>query len=205
MSKFISNWKPEIRSLLRSLVAEGCTIVSGSNEGGEDTFNFHPDNRAKFVNELDACDEACIHVRTPGRAGLAFVKLIFGNSPGELASDYTVRPEIEAACKAHYKKWDGRKQPKAPCPVYAANLKRHQAAATRLNEMLDDCSLGAFYYGYGPASPDQLQPFKIAPGIRFTVSEGVSCGQQTALLHYGGQEMLLGWFFDGNCKLMFPR
>lgn len=138
--KMINNWKPEVRSLIKSLTDAGCVIVHGDN--GEDRFNLKPGKMAEFVNELTACDEAHLYVRTPGRETLAAVYLVFGNSPGELPADYTVRPEIEKACTEHCAKWEGRKQPQVPCPYESKRLREERAGQPGANvdtiEQLDN-------------------------------------------------------------------
>lgn len=111
----INNWKPEVKSLLRRLEKSGFLLDSGHN--GEDEFKFDGD-RAAFVENLIACDEANIYVRhkdTPGK--LFAVYLVLGNDPGELVSDYSwsecpAGKELDAACFAHSEEWTGREQPK---------------------------------------------------------------------------------------------
>ncbi len=109
MNEIINDWKPETKSLLKSLTDAGCVLVEGDN--GEDTFKFKGDLN-DFIENLIACDESTLYVTTPGKAPLAGIYLVLGNSPGEIASDYVCRPEIDKAVEAHYAKWEGRKQPK---------------------------------------------------------------------------------------------
>ena len=103
----LNNWKPETASLLRALLKAGFALVRGDN--GEDEFTFDG-KLAPFIDELTACDEARLFVRNP-EGKVRWIYLVFGNSPGELASDYTVDPLLDAVTEAHYAKWEGRKQP----------------------------------------------------------------------------------------------
>ncbi len=205
MSKFINNWKPEVRSLINALVKAGCVIDSGNN-GEDGTFTLAKcGTMAKFIDNLTACDEAHLFVRTPGKDGLAFVYLVFGNSPGELPSDYTLRPEIEAACNEHSKKWDGVKQPKKLSPYYVAEAARITKIAHELNSNLDTGKLGIVFY-CGSILP-------VIVGARFRAIEGVSCGQESTLLSYGveGQrhayqpDMAVNLITNSEGKQLFPR
>lgn len=104
----INNWKPETASLLRRLIAAGCTLLKCNNGDGPDfpfTGKFVP-----FVAELIACDEASLWVRTPTR-DRAWIYLVLGNEPGELVCDYTVDPTLDKVTEAHYEEWSKRKQP----------------------------------------------------------------------------------------------
>lgn len=107
----INDWKPETRSLIASLKKHGCEIVEASN--GEDRFlRSKFKTEAEFLEELLACDEGALYVRTPNSSKLRWVYLVLGNSPGELVCDYTVDPAVEAASKEHYEKWETKGQPK---------------------------------------------------------------------------------------------
>jgi hypothetical protein len=79
----INDWEPEVRDLLEALVSAGCELVSGDN--GEDRFKFRGD-LAKFIEELIACDEAHVYLKTPS-GKVRWLYLVLGNSPGELASE----------------------------------------------------------------------------------------------------------------------
>jgi len=105
----INNWRPEVGSLLKRLIAAGCTILRGDN--GEETFKFK--NEEQFITELTACDEASFYVRTPtSPASGRWVYLVLGNDPGELVCDYTVDEDLEKVCQAHNEEWEGKSQPK---------------------------------------------------------------------------------------------
>lgn len=113
MSKYINDWKPEVKSLLETLVKHGIKLVGGDN--GEEAFNFHGD-MDKFIKNLIACDEALLYVKTPKDARTRSLYLVLGNSPGELVSDYTVDETIEKAATEHAEAWEGKKQPKMLSP-----------------------------------------------------------------------------------------
>lgn len=105
----INDWKPETRSLLKALTDAGCVLVSGNN--GEDSFKFTGDMK-DFIANLTACDESALYVTTPTSEGKErWISLVYGNSPGELVSDYTCDETIDAVTTAHYDKWSERKQP----------------------------------------------------------------------------------------------
>lgn len=112
--RILNDWKPETRSLLKALVAAGFTLVEGDN--GEFKFKFKG-NLNKFIENLIACDEAHLYVTDPN-GKRRWLWLILGNSPGEIASDYSVGTEtpgvadpLDVVTQAHYDKWEGRKQP----------------------------------------------------------------------------------------------
>ena len=104
----INDWYPETKDLLDNLVAAGCKIVKGDN--GEDEFKFDGD-MDKFIENLTACDESHVYLVTPANK-LRWIFLVYGNSPGELPSDYIVDPTFDAVTKAHYDKWELIGQPK---------------------------------------------------------------------------------------------
>jgi hypothetical protein len=117
MSKYINDWKPETSSLLDSLQNHGLQISSVDN--GEYRTDFDQRDIDLFIEACTACDEAWLKVRTPeGKTKVIY--LIYGNSPGELVSDYTVCPLIDAATGEHYNKWEGSKQPTKPRPIALA-------------------------------------------------------------------------------------
>lgn len=105
----INNWKPEVRSLIRSLLSAGCKLVQSDN--GEDVMAFADGTMAEFVEHLTACDEVRLRVEMPDGERRT-LWLIFGNSPGELVSDYGCHPVLDTVTDAHYTKWEGRAQPK---------------------------------------------------------------------------------------------
>lgn len=108
MNTTINDWKPETKSLIRTLQKHGLTISSVDN--GESVTNFADVSLSQFVEETMACDEARLYVITP-EGKRKWLYLVYGNSPGELVCDYTISPEIEAAADEHYNLWESKKQP----------------------------------------------------------------------------------------------
>lgn len=107
-TRTINDWVPETKSLLQTLQKHGLKILSVDN--GENQTSFLAVPLDEFINETIACDEAWLKVETPdGKKKTLY--LVYGNSPGELVSDYTISPEIDAATSEHYDSWEGRKQP----------------------------------------------------------------------------------------------
>lgn len=104
----INNWKPEVRSLLKSLTDAGCKLERSHN--GEDALLFN-NNLAAFVEHLIACDEAHLRVVMPDGERRTLY-LVLGNSPGELVCDYGCHDLLDKVTDAHYTKWEGRAQPK---------------------------------------------------------------------------------------------
>lgn len=102
----INNWKPEVRSLLKSLTDAGIKLEAGHN--GAEKFKF--DTLSSFIENLIACDEANLYVQMPDGRKLTLY-LVLGNSPGELVSDYTCHLLLDKVTEAHSAKWEGRKQP----------------------------------------------------------------------------------------------
>ncbi len=121
----INDWAPEVRSLLTSLVKAGFKLVSGDN--GEDDFKF-TGNRADFVNNLIACDEASLYVVSPD-GKRSWLYLVLGNSPGDLVSDYTYTEggPLDTVVMAHADKWENRPQPMKDCPWDAKRVRAQQA------------------------------------------------------------------------------
>lgn len=104
----INDWKPEVKSLIKSLTDAGCELISSNN--GEDRMQFKG-RISEFVEHLIACDEAQIVVKMPdGMIRTLF--LVLGNSPGELVCDYGCHDVLDKITDAHYEKWEGRAQPK---------------------------------------------------------------------------------------------
>lgn len=108
MIQTINDWKPEVRSLIATLAANGCTLVQSDN--GEDVMAFADGTMAEFVEHLIACDEAHLRVQMPDGERRTLY-LVLGNSPGELVCDYGVHDVLDKVTEAHYNKWEGRKQP----------------------------------------------------------------------------------------------
>src|SRR4051812_27476025 len=125
-NEMLNNWTPETASLIATLKRHKFTIVKGDN--GEEVFRA-PETAAgmkNFIENLTACDEAYLYVKSPGSPAVRWLYLVFGNSPGELVSDYSIpafgvdsgADPLDAATEEHYNRWEGRKQPK----IRAADL-----------------------------------------------------------------------------------
>lgn len=99
------NYKPETRSLLRSLKTAGFCIGS-VYDGGE---NITIDSETTAVEAICSVDESTLTVRINGRSLRLF--LVLGNEPGELVCDHTDCDLLENVVSAHYDKWENRKQP----------------------------------------------------------------------------------------------
>lgn len=117
-NEMLNNWTPETASLIATLKRHGFEIMKGDN--GEETFLCNPgrDGMKTFIANLIACDEAHLYVKCPKTGKTRWIYLVLGNSPGELASDYSIPVELTAdedpmanATEEHYVRWDGRKQP----------------------------------------------------------------------------------------------
>lgn len=198
MGKYINNWKPEVKSLLKALMAEGVILVSGDN--GEETFKFDG-NTNKFIENLIACDEAHLYVRTPSLPTKdRWIYLVLGNDPGELVCDHTVDDAIDKATDAHYKKWEGRKQPKKLCPHFAKEVKRISEACAKLNDNLTTGKLGVIYYGWANQKP-VLMPV-IRGAVFYTTDDQLWYGIPGATVK---TEVNLYWLIDSNSNQLFKR
>ena len=117
MNNMINDWAPETRSLLNALLAGGCVPVKGDN--GEEKFNFEAAKLGEFIDNLTACDESRLYVTCPD-GKTRWIYLVLGNSPGEIASDWSCPAEgtdhIDPIVSAHYDKWSERKQPMKASP-----------------------------------------------------------------------------------------
>jgi hypothetical protein len=105
--RIINDWKPETLSLLNTLTAAGFVLLCGNN--GEETFKFDG-NLDTFIENLIACDEAALGVRSPEGKRLNLY-LVLGNEPGVIVSDYTCDDGLDKVTDIHYETWSGRKQP----------------------------------------------------------------------------------------------
>jgi hypothetical protein len=125
-NEMLNNWTPETASLIATLKRHKFTIVKGDN--GEEVFRA-PETAAgmkNFIENLTACDEARLYVKGPNSDRTRWLYLVFGNSPGELVSDYSVpgfgvdagADPLDAVTEEHSNRWEGRKQPK----IRAADL-----------------------------------------------------------------------------------
>ncbi len=199
MSKFINNWRPEIRSLIKSLVAAGCQITGADN--GEDEVKFNGKNMSKIVDCLTACDEAWLYVTTPTlRTKKRALFLVLGNDPGELVNDYSDDPAIKLATDAHCVLWEGKPQPKKLCPSFARRAKQVAYAAQKLNWMIDNLKGDQIRCGFDNIAS---QPITLVAGCRFFAGEGNSCGQLVPQLFYAGKDYPVHWMRNADDTRMF--
>lgn len=119
--KMLNDWVPETRSLLMSLQKQGFILYSCDN--GENTYDHLAGAPLdKLIAELTACDEAVLYVKHPDTKlkSIYFIRLVYGNSPGELVSDYEiptaagVAEKMEAAMASHAEMWESKAQPLKP-------------------------------------------------------------------------------------------
>ena len=118
-----NNWKPETRSLLRTLIAHGFEIVGATN--GEEEVKKDGRPLKVIVDCLTATDEGHLYVKHHTADRDHWLFLVYGNGPGELVSDHNILMEtkeeqgkyipaneaLDRAHEAHQAKWEGRKQP----------------------------------------------------------------------------------------------
>jgi hypothetical protein len=125
--KLYNDWRPETKSLLATLTRAGFTLVSGEHEN---LFKY-AGNLDKFIEELTACDDVTLRV-SMGDANTScgtWIRLVFGNSPGELVCDYgiprdvLVAERLEAAIASHSEAWEGKKQPKLTEEEYMQRIR----------------------------------------------------------------------------------
>lgn len=114
LPQIVNDWKPETRSLLRSLQEAGFKINLTDN--GEERMKVtEATTEDKIIEELTACDESHLYIEKDGSRTALF--LVYGNSPGELVCDYgipkdeTVAALLDKVTRDHNEKWEGRKQP----------------------------------------------------------------------------------------------
>lgn len=114
-NEILNNWTPETASLIATLKRHGFEIMKGNN--GEEGFKFDGDMKG-FIKNLIACDEAHLYVKCPRTGKVRWIYLVLGNSPGEIASDYSIPVELsntddpmDKATEEHYSRWESRKQP----------------------------------------------------------------------------------------------
>lgn len=106
-----NNWKPETRSLLLRLRKAQWELVNAND--GEELYPFK--SITQMVEGLTAVEESVLCIRKAGFG--TWLKLVYGNSPGELVCDYGIpedaklADELDALTSAHAEAWEGRKQP----------------------------------------------------------------------------------------------
>ena len=106
--RILNDWTPETTSLFDRLIAAGFTPTSGDN--GEDRFKFDEAQKAAFIENLIACDEARLYLRSPDGKKV-WIYLVLGNSPGEIASDYVCHDLLDSVIDSHYTEWSEKEQP----------------------------------------------------------------------------------------------
>jgi hypothetical protein len=125
-SKMINDWRPEVSSLLKTLISHEFKIVAGNNGDDDDDFKFGDMPFDQFVEELTACDEAWVWVKHKQNRKNNRIYLVFGNEPGVIASDWTILYEmpkqqgifeegnmaLAQAVAAHNEAWQNKPQPK---------------------------------------------------------------------------------------------
>ena len=116
MKRIINNFKPETKSLIKSLIAAGFTLISGNN--GENGFKF-TGKLPEFIENATACDECQLTIGLPtspvdpisGKPKTCWLYLVFGNEPGVLVADYSNCESLDPVIEGHYEKWCNRTQP----------------------------------------------------------------------------------------------
>lgn len=132
-TRTVNDFKPEIRSFLMRLLADGWEI-RWMNDGDDESTRFVHIEQA--VEYLSGVDESTVSALAPGSywmppapdsetgkwktVGSCRFLLILGNSPGELVSDYSwprdrdfAQVAADKVTDAHYEAWDGQVQPTA--------------------------------------------------------------------------------------------
>lgn len=121
--RMLNDWTPETKAVLERFLAAGWTVDWTDNgEEGRKPFT----TLEEAIADVTACDEGWVRVTKNGNSSTLY--LVFGNSPGELISDYTYpaeegsytpkkgteqwHAELETITAAHYQEWDGKPQPK---------------------------------------------------------------------------------------------
>jgi hypothetical protein len=103
----MNDYKPEVRSLIKSLRQAGFTPISVNN--GEETIRYSDVSKTEFLEEVVATDEATIRLQHNNKR--VAIWLVLGNEPGLIAADYTDYDPLEEVIDAHYNRWENRKQP----------------------------------------------------------------------------------------------
>ncbi len=103
----MKDYKPEVRSLIKSLRQAGFTPISVNN--GEETIRYSDVSKTQFLEETVATDEATIRLQHSNKR--VAIWLVLGNEPGVIAADYTDYDPLESVIDEHYDRWENRKQP----------------------------------------------------------------------------------------------
>jgi hypothetical protein len=103
----MKDYKPEVRSLIKSLRQAGFTPLSVNN--GEENVRFSSVSKTEFLEEIVATDEATLRLQHNNKK--VAIWLVLGNEPGTIAADYTDYEPLEQVIDSHYDCWESRKQP----------------------------------------------------------------------------------------------
>jgi hypothetical protein len=103
----MKDYRPEVRSLLKSLRQAGFTPLSVNN--GEENVRYSDVSKTEFLEEIVSVDEATIRLQHNNKRVSIF--LVLGNDPGEIAADYSDYDPLEEVIDSHYDRWENRKQP----------------------------------------------------------------------------------------------
>ena len=103
----MNDYRPEVRSLIKSLRQAGFTPISVNN--GEESIRYSGVSKTQFLEEIVATDEATLRLQHNNK--LVGIFLVFGNEPGVIAADYSDYEPLENVIDEHYSRWENRKQP----------------------------------------------------------------------------------------------
>lgn len=120
--RMLNNWKPETKAVLDRFLAAGWKI-EWTMDGDQEKTKFTTLEAA--IEHVTSCDEGWVRVTKDGNGST--LCLVFGNSPGELVSDYTYpgekgtyeprkgteawKEELDLITTAHSQEWEGKDQP----------------------------------------------------------------------------------------------
>ena len=106
-----NDYSIELRSYLTTLQKHGFKILSCSNDGGEEiAARFSEVPFDEFVEECMGCDDCHLFCRSPLGKQIT-IYFVYGNSCGEIASDYTYTAELDPVNAEHADNWDGEEVP----------------------------------------------------------------------------------------------
>jgi hypothetical protein len=103
----MKDYRPEVRSLLKSLKRAGFTPLSVNN--GEENIRYSDVSKTEFLEETVATDESTLRLQHNNKKVAIF--LVLGNEPGVIAADYTDYEPLQEVIDAHYDRWENKKQP----------------------------------------------------------------------------------------------
>ena len=106
-----NDYSIELRSYLTTLRKHGFKILTCSNDGGyEIAATFSEVSFDEFVEECMGADDCYLVCLSPFQCRTE-IYFVFGNSCGEIASDYTYTLELDPVNAEHAKNWDGKQVP----------------------------------------------------------------------------------------------